>query len=431
MVGIPWYLCISTWLCLYQVSIATPVENKLWKALETQDKICSMRYAENEGSYKHMFESLSGLRIPAALKEYDKKSYTGFKLLRTYNVELFNLAIKSTIDVVFCREGKIQWNLKQPLEDDVDWTTPLCVYTPDVSGEWNTSSDKKRTPKERALEDLKNFHCFKLARRKKYTNRKASLFFPGSWVGGMFYCDLDDEMKTRALKDMHGNLRFKRSKGHDLCDRGNSIPLVPMQSDDYSKNWIEFSGVGTNKFPTKVFKPQITKYVPYINTPNDAFSRLNFENKDNVSIASATALSWRKPFREQALAIFDKNKIYSTGKDPWFSEIDVDENYQISSNDISAWQSWTDHAVAKLSSATNKPSKSFMSSRLNASDSHTNSKGFLKGLLKKIESKIWNRLQLRDKVLSILGDDPKSLENLQTEWKNLQMDPERFDYSYE
>ncbi|GAV54563.1 hypothetical protein ZYGR_0AN00310 [Zygosaccharomyces rouxii] len=429
-------LYFLAWLYLYQVSNAAPVENKIWKALETQDKICSMKYAENEGSYKRMFETLSGLTIPATLREYDKKPYTGFKVLRAYNIQLLNLGIKSTIDVVFCREGKIQWKIEQPLEDDIDWTKPLCVYTPNASADTNLASTKnKRTLKERALEDLNNLHCFKLARRKKYTNRKASLFFPKSWVGGMFYCDLDDELKRRALDNMEGNLQFRRNKGQDLCVRQNSIPLVPIQSDDYSKNWIEFSSIGASKFPTKAFKPQITKYVPYINTPNDAFSRLNFGNDGNISVASTIALNWGKPFREQALAIFRRNKMYTSGKDPWFSEIEVDEKYQISSEDISLWQTWTDHAVTKLSSLTNKPSKSFVSTtsidtRNNNATGDRHLKDFFNKMLKKVESKIWNRLQLRDKIISTLGDDPQSLQYLQTEWKNLQMNCEKFDYSF-
>ena len=126
-----WYF--FTWLSFYQISNAAPVENKIWKALGTQDKICSMKYAHHEGSYKKMFETLSGLSIPAALREHDKKPYTGFKLLRSYNIQLLNLGLSSAIHVVFCREGKIQWNIKQPLEDDIDWTTPLCVYTPDAA----------------------------------------------------------------------------------------------------------------------------------------------------------------------------------------------------------------------------------------------------------------------------------------------------------
>lgn len=429
-----WYL--STWLYFYRVSQAAPVGNKISKALETQDKICSMKYSENEGSYKKMFETFSGLSLPTILREYNKKPYTGFKFLRAYNIQLWNLRITSKIDVIFCRKGKIKWKVEQPLADDINWTRPLCVYTPDAVIETTITGPKhRRTSKERALEDLNNFHCFKFARRKKYTNRKASFFFPRSWVGGMFYCDLEDEQKLRALHNMEGNLQFKKYEGQDLCDMQNSMPLMPMQSDDYSKNWIEFSNLVADKLLSRVFKPQITKYVPYINTPNDAFSRLNFVNDSNESVVTTGILNWGKPFREQALEVFHRNKIYTNNEGPWFSEIAVDEKYQISSEDISLWQTWMDHAITKLVNLTDKPSKSFVSSMATDIRNNATSNCYLKDLYKKllgkVESKIWNRLQLRDKIISILGDDPERLQYLQTQWKNLQMNCEKFYYSYE
>lgn len=428
---ISWYLL--AWTCLYHLSNTAPVGNKVWKALETQDKICSMKYAENEGSYKKMFETFSGSTVPAALKEYDKRPYTGFKLLRGYNMQILNLGITSKLDIVFCREGKIQWKIEQPLQDDIDWAKPLCVYMPDDTN--TTSAKNKRTTKEKALEDLDHLHCFKFARRKKYINRKVSLFFPKSWVGGMFYCDLDNEMKTEALGNMGPNLQFKKNKGQELCARQNSMPLMPLYSDDYSKNWIEFSSLGSSKFPSKVFKPQITKYVPYINTPNDSFSKLKFEKDGNITVVSTAASNWGKPFREQALEVFQRNKAHTSGKNPWFSEIEVDEKYQISPEDFSLWQKWTDSAVTKLGALTNNPSKSFIST-MSIDTGNTNAtssghlKGFFKKMVKKVESKIWNQLQLRDKIVSTLGDDP-SLQYLQTEWKNIEMNNEKFEYSYE
>lgn len=421
---------------------ASPVaKNALQKALETQDKLCSMKYAENEGSYKKMFESLSGLTVPAYLKEHDKKPFTGFKLLRTYNVKLLNLALSNSIDFIFCRDGKVQWIINQPLQEDVDWSAPLCVYTPDVAwevsrrqsgGGGDSGTKNTKNSRDNARDDLSNFHCFKLARRKKYTNRKVSLFFPGSWIGGMFYCDLTDDMKRATLDTMHGNLAFKRGHSRNICTQQNSIPLVPMQSDDYSKNWIEFKILKRQKFSIKTFSPQITKFVPYINTPNDALSRLNFDNNTSMSSAS-TVSNWRKPFREQALSVFQRNKGYSYEKKPWYAEIEVQENYKITPEDMSLWGGIMDRTMARLNSITGKPnvSFSFLSCSPMSAENSIASKGLFKRILKRIESKIWNRLQFRDKIISIVGENPNSLEKLEIEWKNLRMKNENFEYSYE
>ncbi|SJM81742.1 uncharacterized protein ZBIST_0095 [Zygosaccharomyces bailii] len=432
-----WYGILFVHFFLLSSQASPVAKNNIQKAFETQDKICSMKYAEKEGSYKKMFEMLSGLEVPAYLKEYNKKPFTGFKVLRTYNVKFLNLALASSIDFIFCKEGKVQWIIKQPLQEDLNWSVPLCVYTPHLvhemqsrkGSEKKSFNTKRSSPRNDAQNDLSNFHCFKLARRKKYTNRKASFFYPRSWIGGIFYCDLTDDMKRETLNRMHENLVFKRGMGEKICTRKNSIPLVPLQSDDYSKNWLEFGILKQDKSPFRTFCPQITKYVPYINTPNDALSRLNFENC-NVSAVSAPHM-WRKSIRDEALSIFQRNKAYSHAKEPWYSEIEVEEDYKITSEDISLWEELMERTIDELGSVANLANKSFLSSSPIDIKSHVTSKGLLKKILKKIETKIWNRLQLHDKIISIVGDNPQSLENLGGEWENLQMNREKFDYLYE
>lgn len=426
-----------------QMAFGTPVaKGNVKDALETQDKLCSLEFEKNDGSYQKMFETVTGWNMPTPMKDYDKKLYTGFKFLRTYNFQFFSLILDYSLKVAFCNEGKVQWEKNQPLQDDVDWDIPLCVYTPEpanksdvirssifdkMTRKGNLTAKIPQSLKKRAQNDLTNFHCFKLARRKKYTNRKASLFFPRSWVGGMFYCDLDNGMKENALLQMNGNLVFFNKNGHHLCTQNNSIPLVPLQSDDYGKNWIEYKGPGLFSIFGKFPKFQVTKYVPYLFTPNIPIA---IKPSDFVSTNSLLS-TWKKPLKEQLLNILQTNSLLSDNKEPWFAEIEVEEKYDLSPDEISKLGDLADrtiYKISKIAGASQNSARNFLSAAT-VDEPKGKTKSVLRRILDKMEVKIWSHLMLPDKSIAIMGSNTTNLRELESEWKNLQMNVKKYNYS--
>lgn len=426
-----------------QIAFGTPVtKEKIKQALKTQDKLCSLEFEKDDGSYQRIFETVTGWNMPTPMKEYDKKLYTGFKFLRTYNFQFLSLILDYSLKVVFCNEGKVQWEKNQPLQDDVDWDIPLCVYTPEPTNKGdiikgsifdrqtrkgNRTVQLSHSLKVRAQNDLSNFHCFKLARRKKYTNRRVSLFFPRSWVGGIFYCNLDDDMKKNTLLQMNSNLVFFNNKGHHLCTQNNSIPLVPLQSDDYGKNWIEYKGPGLFSVFGKFPKFEVTKYVPYLFTPNIPIAIKPSDFATTNSLLS----TWKKPWREQLVSIFQTNSLLSNTKEPWFSEIEVEEKYDLSSEEISNLGDLahrTTYKIITIAGASQNSAKSFLSTAV-LDEPKGKSRSILKKILDKMELKIWSHLMLLDKSIAIMGGNTTNLKDLESEWKNLKMNVKKYNYS--
>lgn len=421
------------------------------KAFEIQDKICSQKFQESRGSYSTLFETITGFRVPNYIPESSRRPYTGFKFLRVYNLQVFSMTLNSSLKIIFCDKGKVQWEVSRPLFDDIDWDKPICVYTPADGAKRNNGSKKKGkwaewyqskrskksslktvSLKAQAKENLRHLNCFKLARRKKYYSRRSSLFFPGSWVGGIFFCDITDDTKSLILDRTDSNLEFSGKEGYGLCTLENSIPLFPLESDDYSKNWAVYDKPKVASILGKWLEHfQITKYVPYLYTPNNPLASVNFETSNLTVDAIAVDPAWRKPFREQILDMIYKEKLLRNSDTKWFSEIEVEEKYDMNSEEISKISGLADKTIRKVTEMTSKPNNNLRTffSASNFDLSHKLNKKYIRKLLMKIETRIWDHLSQKDKTIAVMGYDPPNLGNLELEWKNLELSPENYNYT--
>lgn len=406
------------------------------QAFVVQDKICSINFDPKDGSYWRFFEQVSGFRVPSYLSKHTKTPYTGFKFLRTYSFQPTSLNSETNLLVAFCSEGKVQWDLYVPVKEDIEWKKPLCVYTAPKVNEVSEKKQKvwgkifrkddflakkEKSRKEKALEDLDNFHCFKLARRKKYFNRSMSLFFPGSWVGGMYFCDLTNESKEDLVNQMDSNLLLKEYSGREFCTPENAIPLMPIESDDYSKTWSEYKSSKWLSFLGRVQDFRVTKYVPFLYTPNSPMEGLNVNGEKAPYPAISTFTG--KIFREQLLAFWHGTESVTNAHDPWFTEIEVSEDYSFTKQEHSRLgflNNRTREALADARTSAFAPAKHFISSSASEQPKGRTDRRVRK-LFQNLEGKLWDHLSTYDKDLAIMGSDNCELQQLEKRWKSLHL----------
>ncbi|CCC69985.1 hypothetical protein NCAS_0D04040 [Naumovozyma castellii] len=378
------------------VFLAFRVTNAAW------DKICTEDYQGQSESYSEMYEQMTGKPAPEVLNQYGNLPYTGFKFQKYYEISLIPLVFENHLKMTFCEKGKIKWEHVIPIGDDINWTTPLCTMQSD------------------------SVHCFKLARRKKYIFREFSLFFPGSWVGGIFYCDLADRHKNETLKFLTKNQNdstYKNFLNKELCLINNSIPLMPLYADDYGSNWLEV------KRGKRFRNVRFQKFVPYLNTPNiPAKVMENFESK----IKNGTLLhNWKRPINEIMLEYW---KNYSKKETtPWFSEINVEEAYQFTGQDYSKLRRLMDKAINRFSKITLIPHRALK--RL-FSELRNSKNGELKiskpkirrRLISRLSNHFWKHLSRFDKRTVIINEHRAKFKDVEEEWNNLNITMERFNY---
>ncbi|QLG71071.1 hypothetical protein HG535_0B01090 [Zygotorulaspora mrakii] len=416
------------------------------EAFEPQDMLCSSEFQEIKGSYSKLFQGLTGVGLPKTTPDSSRKSYTGFKFIRSFNLQLPSLILNNSLKVVLCKSGKVQWEFTRPLTQDIDWAKPMCFYTPGEKmpvrkgKKWSTWFKKEGSGirsiypvslKEQASNDLSHFNCYKLARRKKYTARKVSLFFPGSWVGGMFYCQITDEIKKNVIDSMDENLEFKDTNDFGICKIENSIPLFPLESDDYSKSWVVHERPKIRSFQNKLKgRFQVTKLIPYLFTANNPFDVTNFMGS-NLSIATITNNSWQRPLREQLLNTAQNSKNFPKASDQWYKEIEVEEKYQMSTEELSKLDSLTDRTINRIAEIANGPNSTikYFFSAANLGLSSNQNKKRLKGFLRKIEARIWNRFSFQDKSIATISDNQWELRGMRNQWENLKIIPEKHNYT--
>lgn len=336
---------------------------KMGSAFEPQDKICSMSNIENERSYQHMLKTLLGLDLDHW--GFKSKFYTGFKVHRVYSFSNRFDQVKRILKMYYCKEGKVQWGASVPQTNEVNWGRPICVYggaKPMVEKpagpkifrflkkKQNGSSYNGTSIKYQALRDLDNFNCFKLARRKSYAQSSFSIYFPNSWIGGIYLCDVSAENKRGIIKSLDDDLSSDGIFDNSICNRENSIPLQPLISDSYHKHWTELTE--KSWLPAtlrKKFGWKIDKVVPFLYTPNVGKTLFNFTGDGhknfNVSSAIETKMPWPYQFSQ---FIQPKN-----GKHLWYSEIEVQEKYTFPKSDVKKSQSLIEKALRKVSGLSN------------------------------------------------------------------------------
>lgn len=256
--------------------------------------------------------------------------------------------------------------------------------------------------------ELTNLKCFKLARRKKYALRKLMVYAPFSWVGGIFECEVPDEVKIEYLKNLKDSNNFLKNFNFK-CNNTNSKPLLPLIADDLGSQWIE-----------KEKGVAFSQRVPYLYTP----SLLDFrygKSIDSLSLKNESKLSIENQFKKVGIPLNN-----------WFEEIEINEEYNYTNYDIG------------ILSRTMTTSINFINDLLvsTKNDSILNNYDWNKPELFGLSSIETNKLSidyLEQKFLNLLpytykknnvnSSFLKVLRNTQNLWDNLKLTKEHFFYN--
>lgn len=437
------YILIYLGLLEYYASAASTADRDIRKAFQLHDKVCSVNFDPNEGGVQRLFETITGFMLPDYLTRHDTTPYNGFKFLKTYTFKPTSLSSETRLGVALCGRGIIQWQTSVLLDGDVDWNKPFCIYEPQSNSlakekasiwrkMWHRVVTAGKPPSQKSLakDDMGNLHCFKLARRKKYFNRNNSLFFPGSWVGGLFYCDLTNEKKEALLDLLEDDLTISSDDGSMFCTEKNAIPLLPLESDNYGKSWLEFEGSKFSTFFGKVQGFQVTKYVPFLFTPKSQIEELNFKNSSDEPTTKVERDS-PQPLQEQLREFFLKTNRDIKSGDPWFAEIDVEEKYTYSTDEMMRMDYLTNRTLDLLNRLALAPRNSvrkYLTGSESVSPASRTAKK-LRHYFQRVESKIWERLPVYDKNLLIMSTESERLGYFERRWKNLKINGRKFKHS--
>lgn len=182
-------------------------------------------------------------------------------------------------------------------------------YSPDVL---NTSVDELTPINYNELndDDSSNVVCYKFARRKRYAIRDTTLFAPLTWVGGIFQCDISDEDKLRFLNHLkdNNNLPFSIK-----CEESNTFPVGPLIAERFDRQWRIREGLSKS-----------TLRVPYLYTPG--FLDFRFGTSGEVLGLKKSSLIYKDHISKTSTDDLNYNK--------WWEEINVNENYNYTKNDI-------------------------------------------------------------------------------------------------
>ncbi|KAM3159597.1 hypothetical protein ACU8KH_05682 [Lachancea thermotolerans] len=340
------FVCIQLFILL--LSVVKPVGGlvvssrlkKLELALATQDRICSMDHVETKTSYRELIGTLTGISFGAT--GHSSKIYTGFKVHRIYHFGKMLSKAKPSLQLSFCEHGKVKWQTELEYRSDIDWDLPFCVYSQDIEGvgdqghsriwgalkKGNRNQDTVKGPslKELARQDTANFHCFKMARREKYTKRSTSIYLPNEWVGGLFYCDLTPDAKSRLLDQMGDDLHIDATKSHGVCNRANAIPLQPLISDSYRRHWTSLKPGTRIPFLRRITRTNMEKVIPFLHTPNSDSDFGNFTTKNDITVSKSST-----KLRSNWLSAVNWLFASKVEEHLWFNEVEVEESYGVMS----------------------------------------------------------------------------------------------------
>ncbi|CEP62479.1 uncharacterized protein LALA0_S05e06568g [Lachancea lanzarotensis] len=304
-------------------------------AFRTQDKICSVGHIDGQGSYRQLVGTLAGLDVGAL--GHSKKIYTGFKFHQVFSFKGLFDKVQPKIKMTYCSLGKVQWQTEQNNFPGSEWNSPICVYTPASAPSvaksnrfWRKFAPRRTSEaeilsshKQRATEDLDNFHCFKLARREKYFHRNMSIHLPNKWVGGIFYCDLDNDAKRTILGGMSDSLESQNLENAVVCKTDNTIPLEPLISDSYLKHWTEVNPKSKLPFLRRISRTHMKKTVPFLHTPLAAPFSGNFSIQNRVA-SNTSALNGQTFSLANHLSWLPLSK---DTNEQWFTDIEPEESY--------------------------------------------------------------------------------------------------------
>ncbi|KAH3680335.1 hypothetical protein WICMUC_000402 [Wickerhamomyces mucosus] len=176
----------------------------------------------------------------------------------------------------------------------------------------NRVEDRKQISyQDLSIQDLESLKCYKLARRKKYSKREMLLYAPYTWVGGIFECEISQETKQKYLKYLKDSKDFIKPF-QIKCNPKKSKPLFPLLASDITKQWIEkYGGV------------QFSRRIPYLYSPGQLDYRYG-------KPAQLLGLKSNKAGFEDYI---DNGSVKKLFFDNWYEELEVNENYNYSSND--------------------------------------------------------------------------------------------------
>ncbi|XBW34772.1 hypothetical protein QEN19_000338 [Hanseniaspora menglaensis] len=434
-----------------------------------QDKICTNNYADGQISLRSILRQLLNIPKNVALsKQLDKlivpKEYTGYKILKVHALKNGLTGLYSSVSVNYCHEGSLSWSKEIPISHNnqynIEWDMPICFLNPDFENTFinknNTNSSIKNTKilksivelkswvletikvsqsqtkhnltlKELALSNPNHLNCFKLARRKKYAHQEVNIFLPNQFIGGLFQCNLQLDQKIDIIEnnlDENLNWKFNKKKQYALsiCSTNNSKPIMPLIGDKFEKYWTEYNGV--NKKNNTVFI-NISKKVPFLYTPNIIYG-LNkpYEHDANSEFYNSTTLEWVYSWKFQML---NKIKPQSDVNLGWYSEIDVNENYNYTSNDKNKLKKFTDYSFERLQNIT---SSSFFKELTFFEITLDNNKSPLIKLINIPKKLLLSSFSLQDKLTTILANNlfKDDIREIADQNNVLSLEAEVFDY---
>ncbi|CCH44984.1 putative secreted protein [Wickerhamomyces ciferrii] len=173
---------------------------------------------------------------------------------------------------------------------------------------------------ELSNKDLNNLKCFKLARRKKYAERQMMVYAPYTWVGGLFECNVNNDIKRQYIQSLKDSRDFIQPFDFK-CDSKESTPLFPLIADDVTSQWID-----------KEKGASVSQRIPYLYTPGVLDVRYGKSAK-SLGVKHGDNLF-------EGHDIIKKNHD-SVSMDHWFKEVEINENYNYTKQDLQTLDSTT------------------------------------------------------------------------------------------
>jgi hypothetical protein len=181
--------------------------------------------------------------------------------------------------------------------------------------------------KDITQDDLVDLRCYKMARRKKYSQRKMTMYAPQTWVGGLFECQVSDEDKARYLASLKRSDEFPKPL-EIKCESSSARPVLPLIADDSSSPHFEVdSGVLTQL------------RIPYLFTLDPLDQRYKMPAK---MLGFKTSHHIDKEFVNH----HESSELLPY--DTWFKEIDVNENYNFLPEDRESLSQIIEQSTALL-----------------------------------------------------------------------------------
>jgi hypothetical protein len=176
-------------------------------------------------------------------------------------------------------------------------------------------------------DDLVDLRCYKMARRKKYSQRKMTMYAPQTWVGGLFECQVSDEDKARYLASLKGSNEFPGPL-EITCESSTAKPVLPLIADDSSSPHFEVDGGVLTQLR-----------IPYLFTLGPLDQRFKMP-------AKVLGLKSSDHIDKESVNHHESSDILPY--DTWFKEIDVNEKYNFLPEDRESLSQIIEQSTALL-----------------------------------------------------------------------------------